>query len=618
MNRFDFFSIHTREILGDDKKIRADIRIQMVFRYGIIGFATIFLYLFRHVLPFPFPHFFLVACTSLAINTALHLLTMNQKWRLRIQELFPYADAVIAAPIFLFTGGFLSPFVITHIATNIGSVIVHTHNRNLAKHTFLILLVSFLSVALLQKFEIVDIYVGYATEMMRNGFFFTFVVAITSLIIIASYVLINALNFRVHQMLDEMCAAFSSIVRGTSPVAGSDFFIQLVRSCAESLHVDRVILGELAKGKTMNVLAQTGFDEVNECGQGINITGTLFAEILSHGELSVENSSDLPDQARWLVAGVGADCWSFFGTTLRDATGNPIGVFCLVNKEPISRRYLVEPIVSIFTSRAAAELERKLAGDRQKQAEQQLAQAHKMTALGQLASGITHDLNNMLTVINGYAGMLVTKVDAASPAQNFASQILTTTSRATEHIGTLARFLHKEKMEKIPLDINSIVSDTVAFLELTFLKNITVSKNLATPSSFVIGNRTLMQNVFINLAINARDAIEKTKGTITFTTGVVQLKRESTLCRTFQIEPGDYCTVEVADTGSGMSDETMRHLFEPFFTTKSKGMGTGLGLANVWGYIENNYGAIEVKSELNKGSTFLLYFPQIRTAKCCQ
>ena len=611
MRRIDFFSISTRDIFADDKKIKADIRIQMIFRYSIVGFAVLFLSLFRHQLPFPFPHFFLVAVASMVSNAALHAMTLNGKRRKQLYGLFPYIDAAMAAPVFLFSGGFLSPFVITHIATNIGSVIIYTENRSLAKHAFLILLVSYVGVALLQKTGVTPTYIGYVAIMLRSDFFFTFVVMITSLIIVASYILIDALNFRVHQMLDEMGAAFSSIVKGTSPVAGKDFFIHLAKSCAETLHVETVICGELAKkGQIMKVLARAGNDGNTESGQEVAVANTLFGEILSRGEVSIENGEGPDDATRWLT--VGSDRWSLFGIALKDSAGKPIGIFCLVNNGPIPRRYLVEPIVSIFTSRAAAELERKLAEDRSKRTEQQLAQAHKMGALGQLAGGIAHDFNNMLGVITGYSSMLVNKLEEASPIHRIASEILSTTRKAADLIGSLSRFIRKETIELSPLDVNEAVSETVAFLERTIVKNITLVKNLAANPALVMGDRTLLQNVFMNLAINARDAMENKKGVITFSTGNARLTVENALCSTFQIEPGAYVTVEVADSGSGMSEEILGHLFEPFFTTKGKNKGTGLGLANVWGYIENYKGAVEVKSEVGRGSSFLLYLPEQR------
>jgi len=614
MKRNDTIKGFTRDNFIDDKKISADIRIQMVFRYTIIGFAVLFLFLFRKDLPFPYPHLFLVAAATLVCNSLLHLLALKRSWRTIIHGLFPYIDALSAGPVFLFTGGFLSPFVITNVASNIGSAIIHTQNRNLALHTSIILFSSYLSVAVAQKAGVVPFYVGYVRTAMDNDFFFSFVIMIISLVIIASYTLIKALNFRVHQMLDEVSAGFSNVIAGTSPVAGTDFFIHLAKSCAQTLHVDTVILGELTdKSRSLRILAKAGIDGSVESGQLLPAGGSLFGEIIERGQVSLENGARREEAPQWLT--VGGDQWSLFGTALRDAVGNPIGIFCLVNNGPIPRRYLVEPIVTVFTSRAAAELERKIAEDRQKQTEYQLAQAHKMGALGQLAGGIAHDFNNMLGVIIGHGGMVFGKLDESSLLRSNVEKILKAATSARDLIGSLSRFVHKEKPLTAKLDVNETVNETAALLDSTIVKNIRIVKNLGADPSCVMGDRSLLQNVLMNLAINARDAMEGRRGSITITSGNYELKADHPLCATFQIEPGDYVTIEVADTGSGMSKDTISHLFEPFFTTKPKGKGTGLGLANVWGYIENYKGAIEVKSEEGAGSSFVLYLRCHRVQK---
>ncbi len=518
MRKFDIFSIHTRDTLSDEKKIKSDIFMQMVFRYSIIGFATVSIYVSHTNLPFPYPHFFLVACFSLLLNTTLHLLTFNPKWRKYILGLFPYGDVLMSAPVFVFTGGFLSPFVITHIATNIGSVIVYTHNRNLAKHTFLLLLISYVGVSLFQITGIIPVYIPYAEEMMQNRSFFVLVTGIVSLIIIASYVLINALNFRVHQMLDEMSAAFFSIVKGTSPVAGTNFFNHLVKSCTDTLHVNRVILGELVNNdKILNIFVQAGLDECcHNKGTDIEIGNTIFERIINNGELILEYGENLPEVDKWLVNGL--DHWSIFGVVLRDSNGVPIGIFCVVSENNITNKYLINAVISVFSSRAAAELERKRIDERQKQTEQQLTQANKLNVIGQLAGGITHDLNNLLTVGMGYTNMLVGKIEKSTQLHMFASQVLSTTKRASELTSMLAKYLRKEKIETVPIDLNNLVNDTVLFMENMISKNIEIVRILSFDSMKIMGDRTKLQNVLMNLIINARDAIGKNRGCITVKT----------------------------------------------------------------------------------------------------
>ena len=126
--------MHIREYFADETKIKADVQSQMFFRYIIISFATLFLFFFRHTLPFPFPQFFLVACASWLSNMVLHVLSLKRSWLKKIYGLFPYIDALIAPFIFQCSGGFLSPFVITHIASNMASGVIYTRIKNLSFH----------------------------------------------------------------------------------------------------------------------------------------------------------------------------------------------------------------------------------------------------------------------------------------------------------------------------------------------------------------------------------------------------------------------------------------------------------------------------------------------------
>ncbi|MGB7568485.1 MAG: hypothetical protein WBM07_11540, partial [Chitinivibrionales bacterium] len=139
MKQTDYFSIHIREYFTDEAKIKADVQSQMLFRYVIISFATLFLFFFRHQLPFPFPQFFLVSCASWLSNMVLHLISLKKNMLRRTYGLFPYIDALIAPFIFQCSGGFLSPFVITHIASNMASSIVYTRIKNLSAQTLFIL-----------------------------------------------------------------------------------------------------------------------------------------------------------------------------------------------------------------------------------------------------------------------------------------------------------------------------------------------------------------------------------------------------------------------------------------------------------------------------------------------
>jgi signal transduction histidine kinase len=607
MKSTDAFLYHISDYLSDDRNIKADQLKSMYVRYGLLTCTMLVLFFFHRRLPFPFPHLVIVCMVVLGINTFLHLLTLKKGLLRKIFPLYLYFDSAAAPFIFLFTGGFLSPFIITNLVSCIATAIVNTNDKKISLKVFSILLLGYLLVALLQKGGILPNYMAFSREMMHNGYFFYLVLGINCFVITAGYILVIILNFHVSSILDEMKNSFDSILRGIISDTGQDSIDCLVRNLSETLHARCVVAGELVDRadtiRTLSVWENGERSPAFECP----LRESVFGAAITGKKLFIERDVRSRFPGDPLLERLAARF--FFGVTLFDSKNRAMGILCIVNDRPIEKMYLLEPLVTIFSTRAAAELERKIAAERQLHTEQQLAQAHKMGALGQLAGGIAHDFNNMLGVITGYASMLLVRIEEESPLRRTVSQILATTGKATELIGSLSRFVRKEKLVLTRLDVNETVSETVAFLERTIVKNITIVKSCVAGPSLAMGDRTLLQNVLMNLAINARDAMEKRAGSISFLTGNTRLNADSVLCKTFQIEPGEYVTVEVADTGSGMSKEILGHLFEPFFTTKPKGKGTGLGLANVWGYVENYKGAIEVKSEEGKGSSFVLYLP---------
>ncbi|MGB7569210.1 MAG: response regulator, partial [Chitinivibrionales bacterium] len=470
-----------------------------------------------------------------------------------------------------------------------------------------ILLAGYLGVAFLQKFHVLPAYVGYARTMMANGAFFYFITMVTAFIITAAYFLVQALNFHVHQMLDETSNAFDSVIKGTIASIGHDFFVHLARNIVESLKIRCVLVGELSQKnqslRTLAVWKNTGVDD----GFEIPLSGTVFEEVVLHSRWTITRDLNKFYPANPLLAQCKAEF--FFGIVLIDSRAKPIGMLCLVNDFPLYNMYLIDPLVTVFASRASAELERKLAEDKRTAIEMQLAQAQKMEALGQLVGGIAHDFNNMVSSITGYAYLLRSKLDPDSPHQKYIQHIITAGGRTANLVGQLTQFARRGMPDISPVNVHELLDETIIFLDRTINRNIEIVKSYSAQQPVTAGDATFLQNVFLNLGINARDAMEENGGTLAFSTSDMILEKNSMLCQSFQIGPGEYLCVDISDTGVGMSKEVVGHLFEPFFTTKAKGKGTGLGLANVWGYIENFKGAIQVKSEEGKGSTFTLFLP---------
>jgi PAS domain S-box-containing protein len=243
------------------------------------------------------------------------------------------------------------------------------------------------------------------------------------------------------------------------------------------------------------------------------------------------------------------------------------------------------------------------------QMQERLRQTEKMDAIGQLAGGVAHDFNNQLTGILGYADMLASQLSDPTLLK-YAQKIITASERSAELTAQLLAFGRKGKHLDEPVEIHRVIKDAISMLERSIDKRITLTQNLHANPATTRGDPTQLYNAFLNLGINARDAMPEA-GELTYTTELVQLDAISIRQNQYNCAPGIYICISVADTGIGMSRETQRKAFEPFFTTKSQGKGTGLGLSSVYGTIKNHGGAINIYSELDNGSTFRVYLPLV-------
>ncbi len=240
-----------------------------------------------------------------------------------------------------------------------------------------------------------------------------------------------------------------------------------------------------------------------------------------------------------------------------------------------------------------------------KNMEEQLRQSEKMQAIGQLAGGIAHDFNNQLAAIVGFADLLREEVGNNKQLRQYAENILIASKRSADLTNQLLAFARKGKYISVPVDIHLTIIEVISLLTHTIDKRIIIKHKLIANPSCTIGDPTQLQNMLLNLALNARDAIFDS-GELIFSTDTTMLNKDFCLNNPFEIEPGEYLIISVSDTGTGIAPETQKHIFEPFFTTKKKGIG--MGLAAVYGTIKSHKGAIKVISE-QQGTTFNIYLP---------
>lgn len=242
-------------------------------------------------------------------------------------------------------------------------------------------------------------------------------------------------------------------------------------------------------------------------------------------------------------------------------------------------------------------------------ANEQLRQSQKMEAIGQLAGGIAHDFNNMLGGILGCADLLQRKLPEDSPHRKYIEMINDSATRAAELASQLLTFSRKQVMSSSVVDIHRVIRDAVTILENTIDKRIVITSRLNAAQHQVSGEYAQLQNVFINLGINASHAMPD-GGTLSFSTDIVRVKRdwESASGETAAAEC-DFIELVVSDTGVGMSAEILSRIFEPFFTTKKQEEGTGLGLASAYATIQQHGGTIRAESVEGEGSQFVILLP---------
>ncbi|MDH4163786.1 MAG: response regulator [Nitrospirota bacterium] len=249
----------------------------------------------------------------------------------------------------------------------------------------------------------------------------------------------------------------------------------------------------------------------------------------------------------------------------------------------------------------------KQAEEQKEQLEAQLVQSQKIESVGQLAGGIAHDINNMLTPILGYADMLSIGLPAGDPKHVNVKEIVNAANRVKDMSHQLLAFARKQTLEMRPVDLNVVITGFSKMLRRALPESITIKMDLAPSIGTVFADERQFELVILNLAVNARDAMPK-GGLLKILTRDAVVAREKTLSR-MTICPGRYVLIKVDDIGMGMDSATMSRIFEPFFTTKESGQGTGLGLATVYGIVKQHNGFIDVASEPRQGTTFSLYFP---------
>jgi PAS domain S-box-containing protein len=240
----------------------------------------------------------------------------------------------------------------------------------------------------------------------------------------------------------------------------------------------------------------------------------------------------------------------------------------------------------------------------QRKLEEELALSQKLQAVGRLAGGVAHDFNNILGVVQGYSEYLVETLAPTDPLRESAEEILHSAHRGSGLVRQLLSFSRKQAIEQTVLDLNAVLTNVQTLITRLIGEDITLNIKLAPDLGRINADSGQLEQIVLNLAVNARDAMPRG--------GIIEIETSNCVLEdseSARFEP--HILLLFRDSGTGMDSETLSHIFEPFFTTKEKGKGTGLGLSTAYGIVEQSRGQVRVESEIGRGTTFRIYFPRV-------
>jgi signal transduction histidine kinase/ActR/RegA family two-component response regulator len=375
---------------------------------------------------------------------------------------------------------------------------------------------------------------------------------------------------------------------------GEEFLPAVVKEIAKALKADIAFIGEFVGEDVVQTVAVQRGGEVAENFQ-FPLEGTPCEQLTNTPQICypMDVRELFPTDARLIAC----DAQGYVGALLLGTRDEPVGVIAAITSEPIADEPHATSLLQLFAGRVAAEMQQTHTERELRKSEDHLLQVQRVEAIGRLAGGIAHDFNNLLMIVIGY-GEILRDRDGASPE---VKELLAAANRATTLTRQLLAFGRRQVMQVQRVDMNRVVTQVQTMLTRVIGAHVQVTTTLDQSLPPIEADAGQMEQVLVNLAINARDAMPE-GGTLRLETGM-----EDVIQPYAQMPAGTYVCLSVTDTGTGMTPEVQAHIFEPFFTTKGNA-GTGLGLSSVYGIVKQSGGFIWCHSEVGTGTTFKIYF----------